>query len=461
MMAMTSAAPPYEFDIAIVGGGASGAMTALQLLRQARAPRRIVLVEPAAGLGEGVAYATRRPEHLLNVPAGKMSLLPDLPDDFVDYLRTLGHADDALPRRYVPRMHYAGYLRDRLAQARDASPATLEIRQARVASLAREDMGWWLGLEGGDALRARAVVLAVGNAPRPLPVRGAGTLDPAQRLEAWDTAAVAAVPAQASLCVVGSGLTMVDVAITRDVCGQQAPLHVVSRHGLMPLPRADTAPFAFDPQPLLAMTLRQRVRALRRQAALAQTQGWPWQSVMERLRPMVRQLWQSLDLADQRRFLRHVVRYWDVHRHGIDPALHARLSAMHARGALVLHRARLDAVWPTGACVQVEARDTGGHALRLEVQGVLNATGVEMRVQAMRNPLLQQLLGEGLAVPGPHGIGIDADGEGRVIAADGRAEPSLRVIGSLRIGREWESLAVPELRVQAEVIAAALSRRPE
>jgi len=456
MTAMTSAAPPYEFDIAIVGGGASGVMTALQLLRQARMPRRIVMIEPAADIGEGVAYATRRPEHLLNVPAGRMSLFPDRPDDFVDYLRGIGHGDDALPRRYVPRLHYAGYLRDRLARARDDSLATLAIVQMRVASLAREDGGWLLGLEGGAELRAGAVVLAVGNAPRPLPVRGAGALDRSQRLEAWDTAAVAALPAQASLCVVGSGLTMVDVAITRDTCGQQAPLHVVSRHGLMPLPRADTPPFEFDPRPLLSMTLRQRLRALRRQAGIAQAQGWPWQSVMERLRPMVRQLWQSLDFDDQRRFLRHVSRYWDVHRHGIDPALHARLSAMHARGALVLHRARLDAVWPTGACVQVEARDAQGHSLRLEVQGVLNATGVEMRVQAMRNPLLQQLLGEGHAVPGPHGIGIDADGEGRVIAADGHAEPGLRVIGSLRIGREWESLAVPELRGQAEVIAAAL-----
>ena len=456
MTAMTSAAPPYEFDIAIVGGGASGVMTALQLLRRARTAQRIVMVEPASDIGEGVAYATRRPEHLLNVPAGKMSLFPDVPDDFVDYLRSIGQDDPALPRRYVPRLHYAGYLRDRLARARGDSPATLEIQQGRVASLAREGAGWILGLQDGAALRVGAVVLAVGNAPRPLPVRGAGALDRVQRLEAWDTAAVAALPVQSSLCVVGSGLTMVDVAITRDSCGQQAPLHVVSRHGLMPLPRADTPPFEFDPQPLLSMTLRQRVCALRQQAKAAQAQGWPWQSVMERVRPMVRPLWQSLDFDDQRRFLRHVARYWDVHRHGIDPALHAQLSAMQARGALVLHRARLDAVWPTGACVQVEARDVRGHALRLEVQGVLNATGVEMRVQAMRNPLLQQLLGEGHAVPGPHGIGIDADAEGRVIAADGHAEPSLRVIGSLRIGREWESLAVPELRVQAEAIAAGL-----
>ncbi|HEY0334892.1 MAG TPA: FAD/NAD(P)-binding protein [Stenotrophomonas sp.] len=457
---MDSAAPTPPFDIVLIGGGASGVITALQLLRQARAPRRIALLEPAAHLGDGVAYATRRPEHLLNVPAGKMSLFPDLPNDFVDYLQSAGHAGDdevGLPRRYVSRMHYATYLRDRLASARAASPATLDVQQARVAALQRQDARWTVQLEDGGTLQAAHVVLAVGNAPRPLPLRGASALEFPRRLEAWDTEAVAAVSPQASLCVVGSGLTMVDVAITRDVQGQQAPLHVVSRHGVMPLPRAETEPFDFDAQALHAMGLRQRLRHLRRQAAIAQAQGLPWQSVMETVRPMVRALWQSLHEADQRRFLRHAVRYWDVHRHGIDPALHQRLVAMRERGTLRLHRARLDAAWAAGACIHVEGREESGGVLHLEVQGVLNATGVEMRVQAMRNPLLQQLLGEGHAVPGPHGIGIDVDPQGRVVAADGQTDRQLWVIGSLRIGREWESLAIPELRVQADTLGRELS----
>ena len=454
---MTSAAPQDPFDIAIIGGGASGVMTAIQLLRQARTPRRIALVESAATIGDGVAYATRRPEHLLNVPAGKMSLYPDVPGDFVDFLRAQGLDEATLPGRYMPRMLYADYLRDRLARERGHSAAILQLVAGRVVALDRQGPRWRLDLQDGGPISADAVVLAVGNAPRPLPVRGAGALDPGQRLEAWQTEAVATLPAHGALCIVGSGLTMVDVAITRDRCGQQAPLHVVSRHGLMPLPRAETPPYEFDVEALLAMSLRQRMRALRRHAAEAQAAGLPWQSVMERLRPLVRPLWQSLQVDDQRRFLRHVVRYWDVHRHGIDPALHAQLQAMRERGTLRLHRARLDAAWSSGACVQVEARDAHARPLRLEVQAVLNATGVEMRVQAMRNPLLQQLLGEGHAVPGPHGIGIDADDQGRVLAAAGQADDSLRVIGSLRIGREWESLAVPELRVQAERIAAALS----
>jgi uncharacterized NAD(P)/FAD-binding protein YdhS len=448
---------PGDAVIAIIGGGASGVLVALQLLRQATAPVRIVLIEPHAVLGEGVAYSTARAEHLLNVPAIRMSALVEAPQDFVDYLRA--HAccpelDDAqLPRQFVGRRHYAPYLRDRLQAARAHSPATLTVHTARVQTLQPNASGALLQLDDGQTLQATRVVLAVGNALRPLPLRGATGLSSAQRVEAWDTEAIAALPQDAAVCIVGSGLSMVDTVMTLAAQAHRGAVHVVSRHGLLPLPQTHCAAADFDPQPLLALSLRARMRALREHARKAVAQGLPWQSVMERIRPLSQALWQTLSVADQRRFLRHVVRYWDVHRHRIAEPVHAQLQAMRARGQLQLHRARLAVAFEVGACVRVSAGASAGHALQLDVQTLVNATGVEMRVQAMRNPLLQQLLGQGIAVAGPHGIGVDTDADGRLIDADGRVNPQLQVIGSLRIGALWESLAVPELREQAAAIA--------
>ena len=456
---MTAAPAPDPFDIALIGGGASGVLLAIQWLQRADAGRRIVLFEPKEGLADGVAYSTRRPEHLLNVPAGKMSAFPDRPTDFVDYLPASGVSDlpaEQLSRRYMPRMHFGDYLRDRLAQAQAASLGSLEVRHEAVDALAPIAGGYRLQTRGGASVDARHVVLAVGNALRPLPVRGAASLPPEQRLEAWDTESIADVPVDAALAIIGSGLSMVDSAITLARRGHRGPIHVLSRHGLMPQPHVDTEAFEFDTAPLLAMPLRARVRALRQRVAEARAQGLPWQAVMERLRPLGQALWLGLDAADQRRFLRHVARQWDVHRHRIDPQVHAQLQAMRQSGQLRLHRARLDAAWTAGACVRIEGRDHDGDPLHLEVQRVINATGVEMRVQAMRNSLLQQLLGDGLAVAGAHGIGIDSDAAGHVVNADGAADPHLWVIGSLRIGHLWESLAIPELRVQAQAIVEAI-----
>ncbi|MFA9994769.1 pyridine nucleotide-disulfide oxidoreductase, partial [Xanthomonas euvesicatoria] len=298
---------------------------------------------------------------------------------------------------------------------------------------------------------------AVGNALRPRPVRGATGQSHAQRVEAWETEAVAALPPDAAVCIVGSGLSMADTVMTLAAQAHRASVHVVSRHGLLPLPQAHGGVALFDPQPLLTMPLRARMRTLRQHARAAAAQGLPWQSVMERIRPLSQALWQTLSVADQRRFLRHVVRYWDVHRHRIAATVHAQLQAMQASGQLQVHRARLDVAFEVGAFVRVSAgaasAASAGHALQLDVQTLVNATGVEMRVQAMRNRLLQQLLGQGIAVAGPHGIGVDTTADGSLIDAEGLENPQLRVIGSLRIGTLWESLAVPELREQAAAIA--------
>lgn len=450
----------YECDVAIIGGGAAGTLVAIQLLRRARAAIRLVLVEASPSLVEGVAYSTRREEHLLNVPAGGMSAFPERPGDFVAFLGDVadfrGIPASELARRYVARRHYADYLRERLRQACQDSAATFAVIHDRVLALDKHDEGLRLQLARAGELRAGRAVLAVGNALRPLPARGATALQPRQLLGAWDSEALAGIPAESTVCIVGSGLSMVDAAVTLHARGHRGPVHVVSRHGLMPLPHAQAEAAELDVPPLLAMPLRQRLRTLRGHARAALARGLPWQGVMEALRPHGQALWTSLAPADQRRFLRHAVRYWDVHRHRIAPEVHALLQALRASGQLRVHRARLDTVFPVGACVQLSARTAHGGTLQLDAHQAVNATGVELRAQAMRNPLLQQLLGQGHAVAGPHGIGVDSDPAGRLIDAAGRADPRLWVIGSLRIGRLWESLAIPELREQACAAAAAL-----
>ncbi|MGL4692745.1 MAG: FAD/NAD(P)-binding protein, partial [Stenotrophomonas maltophilia] len=187
---MTASDTHCQCDLAIVGGGAAGVLVALQALRHAQRPSRIVLFEPASVLAEGIAYATPWPEHLLNVPAGKMSGLPDQPADFLDYLID-SQAIAEVPRelladQFVPRRHYAAYLRERLEQARERSVAVLEVVEQPVFALAPTAQGVQLRLDDEVTWNAQRVVLACGNSMRPLPVPGAEALPPAQAVEAWD-----------------------------------------------------------------------------------------------------------------------------------------------------------------------------------------------------------------------------------------------------------------------------------
>ena len=108
--------------------------------------------------------------------------------------------------------------------------------------------------------------------------------------------------------------------------------------------------------------------------------------------------------------------------------------------------------------VSTHARD--GRIDEFDVDYVVNATGVEMRAQTMRNPLLHDLLGKGHAQAGPHGIGLKAARDGRMVDAQGQPQPRVFILGSLRIGCIWESIAIPELRGQADTAVRGLLAPP-
>src|SRR6201994_1763531 len=87
--------------IAIIGGGVSGTLTAFHLVRQGT-PARVILIDQRPDFGLGLAYSTPSLRHLLNVPAGKISALPDEPDQFLNWLRT-SYDQSATADTFAPR----------------------------------------------------------------------------------------------------------------------------------------------------------------------------------------------------------------------------------------------------------------------------------------------------------------------------------------------------------------------
>jgi uncharacterized NAD(P)/FAD-binding protein YdhS len=116
--------------IAIVGGGFSGTLLAINLLRLGA---RVVLIEQDhAKLARGLAYATRQPEHLLNVRAANMSAFPD---DSGHFLRWMGFADLEAANRFVPRRAYGQYLRQQLLTVLAAAPDRVLIKEQEAVGV--------------------------------------------------------------------------------------------------------------------------------------------------------------------------------------------------------------------------------------------------------------------------------------------------------------------------------------
>jgi len=427
--------------VAIIGGGASGSLTALAIAGlPALGP--VTLVDTGGAFARGVAYATEDPVHLLNVPAGRMSAFADQPSHLLAWLAARGEPAD--PEAFLQRRLYGAYLGSLL----QASGDRVHRRVARVEAITPEGPGLRLMLAGGETLEARAAVLALGNFAPELPP-GWATLPPRLAWRSpWGTAADWPAP-EAEVLLLGAGLTAVDVVLSLDARGHRGRIHLLSRRGLLPAthPERSLPPVSLGPRPA---GLRLLVRMFREAAAAEDPRA-----LLDALRPELVAIWRALSPAEQRRFLRHVRTWFDTLRHRLAPAVGARVAALEAEGRLIRHAGRLVSVSEQAGRVALRIRPRGSRALAvLTVDLAIPTTGPVMDVRALEEPLVRSLLAAGQARPGPHGLGFATSDAGAVL---GPLQDRLWTLGGLRRGDVWETTAIPEIRVQARALAGTLA----
>ncbi len=440
-------------SVAIVGAGFSGALLAVHLTRQAVGRLDIVLIDRAGSRGRGLAYSADNPNHLLNVRVENMSALPEHPNHFRDWLeRRTGETLDALA--FVSRGLYGAYIEEILSTAVAGASGRVSITPVTADCVdIRRNGGWRLGLADGDEVAADAVALCLGHFPPQFPgaVGAALASDPRAIRDPWRSDSFAAVAPDDRVVIVGSGLTMADVVIELQDRAHRGPIVVVSRHGLLPTVHAPTTvwPSFIDPD-RLPQTSVALVRLMRREAAEARAKGVDWRPVVDSLRPHLIRLWRALPLDEQRRALRHLRAYWDVHRHRVAPEIDARLSALRAEERLTVVAGALMGGRSTPEAVEIDVRLRGGERIAtLSADRIVNCTGPTTAFARIGDPLVRALLGKGLAKPDRVGLGLEVTAECAVIDASDHPHDSLFATGPLTRGAFWEMLAVAELRRQA------------
>ena len=438
-------------QIVIIGGGASGVLAAHAILRAATAADVITHIEPAA-LGEGVAYATQNERLLLNVRASNMSVCADQPGHFVAWLAQTHPGADG--DAFVPRSWYAAYLRDSLQHTIAASAGQYRHRATTATDVIPNGVGARVVLADGSIITADQIVLAIGHNQPAHPL--ARWIPAVPRIiQGYDWQRIGTdIEPDAAVVIIGTGLTMVDSVIALLGNGHRGSITAFSRRGYAP--RTHVARVTY-PAPFTHVDgqrpLSELLRIFRIAVTTAAAAGIPWQAVVDSLRPHTQGLWQQFGTVTQRRFLRHLRPYWDVHRHRIAPAIAAQLDAARQRGQLRSLTGRMTsaALNPNG--IGMTLATTAGTA-HLQAAYVINCTGPSTDFGTLEAPLIVALRNRGLLNPDVLRLGIANGDDARLLDGTGQTIPWLWTIGPLRKGLLWECIAIPDIRNEAKTLAA-------
>ena len=448
--------------VAIVGAGFSGTMAAIHLRHTLPLDWVIVLFDRTGRFARGPAYAETGVPHLLNVRSANMSALPDDPGHFERWLagqpgRWPGEIYVTQAGTFATRRLYGRYLRALLYDEMTLSGGRVRLCSDDVVSLAAIRGGWRMTCASGRKLTAASVVIASGTLPSSQQCDGVVYHDP------WTAGATAGLRPGKPVLIVGTGLTMVDIALALRARGFDGLILALSRRGLAPHRHVPPGPAwpcpPFDDAE--RRSLSALLQAVRRRVRDAAAQGVDWRAVVDGMRPVTAELWQGLPHAERSRFLRHLRPYWDAHRHRMAPVVADVFDNCVARGVLSLKRGRVVAITSgqhslgSAARVMIQGRGETG-AEELLVQRVIYATG--LGAVAATDGLVANLVSNGLARTDPHGMGVEVTPSLQVVQRDGSAAPGLWALGPIVRGVFWECTAVPDVRVQAQSVSAGVAK---
>ncbi|HMT07967.1 MAG TPA: FAD/NAD(P)-binding protein [Pyrinomonadaceae bacterium] len=441
--------------ITIIGGGASGTLTATNLLKLAgETPLHVDLVEKRSRIGRGVAFGTTRDAHLLNVPCGRMGAFPDDVGGFHAWLVANGHEFD--DHAFVPRRLFGAYLRDTFESAAASTNVSIELHDDEAVDLSVDNKAAQVMLRSGEILQTDKVVLAFGNfaPPDPSVVNKDFVTSPRYFKDPWNDELYSSLKPDDEVFVIGTGLSMVDVAIQLNASGHRGKISAISTKGLLPAVHelGHTYP-VFNDELDGATRITDVFKTVRKHAAKAE-QDSNWRAVIDSLRPATQKLWLDLPLAEKRYFKQHLSRYWNIARHRVPPEANAILQQMQADGRLEILAGRLNDIRHDGRFSITYSNNGIESTAKADV--LVNCIGSETNFSRIDSEFVRNLVARRHIRNNELDMGIMATPDGRVFSKNDEYSETVWTLGTALKGTLWETTAIPEIRTQARALALRL-----
>ncbi|WP_447793391.1 FAD/NAD(P)-binding protein [Pseudomonas farris] len=443
--------------IVIVGGGFSGTVTAIQILRRKLKHVRVVLVDNSANVGRGLAYNSDHSECMLNVPVGNMSAFPDKPSDFVKYCQ--GRKLEVTESSFVSRAIFGDYISERLHAIKKESEkeSRFELVVGEIVQIKQNDTDLTLQLLDGSEISANHIVLASGHFA-PVSIPGLELIKHSERYQEapYSKKLLNIVGETTPILLIGAGLTALDIALQLKQQGQNGKIYLLSRRGLLPQPhrqhtkKPDLASLLWVNLTTVNPTARNYFQEIRNQVS---NSSLDWRDIIGSLRSITPKLWMALPSIEKQRFLRHLQPYWDTHRHRVAPEIYTKIKEAIDNDSVKVIAGKITHGVCSENSIELNIRLRKNQSSKtIKVAHVINCTGPNSNLRTIENTLLSQLRKDGLIQLDEHGLGVLVDEQLSVKNSSGEALSWLSYVGPLLKANYWEATAVPELRTHIELL---------
>ncbi|HLP13845.1 MAG TPA: FAD/NAD(P)-binding protein [Flavobacteriales bacterium] len=456
--------------IAIIGGGFSGTMTAVQLSRMS-STAEITLINDKINFNRGIAFNPYSKKHLLNVPTARMSAFQEQPDHFLDWIVScpdFKEPDRALMAgAFLPRHYFGSYLEHIWNENFAQHGSRIKIIHDEVVQLECSSSYVHLKTHEHTNLIFDFCVLANGNSlPRNPSIPNTAFFSGKNYFQnPWSIDSVKNTDPTKPVLIIGNGLTMVDTIIGLKEQGFNQTIYSISPHGFNILPHrhpglkytglTDALDSTND------LSLLNILRLVNKHIKLVRSYGVSAEPVIDSLRPYTQKFWMCFSENEKRLFLSRLRHLWGVARHRIPLHIHDIIQQMRIDGDLKIIAGKLIEIKELDNNVNIRFYN---HRKKSEeiisASRVINCTGPESDISRLGQHFLNRCLQAGIIEQDKLKMGINANPETfEIIGNDKKTNSRLFAIGSNLRGVLWESTAVGELRKHAQQVAQTIASR--
>jgi uncharacterized NAD(P)/FAD-binding protein YdhS len=459
-------------DISIIGAGFSGTLVLANLVKETQGNCSIAIIDHLESFNKGIAYNPSSSMFLLNVATKRMSAFPEDPDHFLNWVCKQNEFElfsrEALANSFLPRDIYRQYLSSIWSETLSLAKSK-NIQVECIYSFAKNifttDEIYLIETENGETIRTKQLVLATGNqtpSNRILKNKLEVT-HPRYFQNPWKHEAINNFESDLNILIVGNGLTMVDTTLGLVENHFQNKIYAVSPNGFNVIPHLhNNIAYSIDlnledPEFSLTHLLRKVNAEVKKLSQLGITS----EPVVDALRSKTQEIWKKLTVDEKRSFMRHLRHIWGVSRHRIAPHVYRKIQNLRINKKLAVIAGEIHKISDQGTHLEVTLFNKKSKKIKtIKVSRIINCTGPQTNLKESENQLLHKLFMEGFLSQDELNLGTRIDlSTYEIINSTNQVVPCFFTLGVNLKGELWESVAVPELKVQAKEVAHQMVAR--